>query len=131
MFVGALIYLLFRPDTYISKWGKHILWLDVAGVGKAAEKWPMVSGFLRNFSCDMLWAYALTITIFWCREKEPDKRLKTILECILFEIMLEVLQYVGILSGTFDFGDIFVQAISTVIAAVVACAGMNQNDANR
>lgn len=96
-----------------------------------AEKWPIVNSFLRNFSCDMLWAYALTIAIFWCREKEPDKRLKTISECVLFETMLEILQYVEILSGTFDFWDIFVQAISTIIAAAVTCAGINQNDANR
>lgn len=69
--------------------------------------------FLRNYAGDMLWAYALFITIAWITGDASERKL---LECVIFEVILECLQKSDIIAGTFDVYDILAEALATFMA---------------
>ena len=74
--------------------------------------------FVRNYLCDALWAYALTMTV--CGILGQTKRAigGTAVLCVATETLLEFAQRLPFVRGTFDGWDIFIQIIATAIALV-------------
>lgn len=74
---------------------------------------------IQNHLCDMLWAYALMMTLCFTTFDANKVRPSIIIECFIFEISIELLQYCGFLSGTFDLADIVAELIANLMATAV------------
>ena len=117
--MGVIIYILVRPDTYISRIFRDIV--NISGVGdnvSAVCPRPILQ-FLRYYASDFLWAYALTFAIFYVLRN--DKRGILIADgiCFVFESSIELLQKFQIVSGTFDWLDILCEFCATAIASLI------------
>jgi len=112
--LGALIYLALRPDTYIAYYLRCLfnlptMTLVCGGVYK----------FLRNYSSDILWAYSLMFAVFVVSNRSAKRLILTAALCIVFEISIEMCQYIGIIKGTFDILDVIAEIIATVVAFII------------
>ena len=109
----------FRPDTYVSQALYNVIGVSVDGIitKDALPTWLLL--FIRNFLGDISWAYALTFTIgyIWLT---PGGRMIPVFGIVtIFEIGIEVLQKVGIIPGTFDWWDIFLEICITAFVMLL------------
>ena len=117
--LGTCIYLFTRPDTYISKWI-----LDWWGISSPAVTlrglvpWWLWR-FLCSYAADILWAYALTFSVYLIFCSSPVKILPYMAICCIFEAGMELLQLFDVLSGTFDVWDIILEVCATAIASLI------------
>jgi hypothetical protein len=71
---------------------------------------------------DFLWAYALTFTMqIFVKSEDKAEYMKLSFYCFLFEILIEVVQKLNIISGTFDVYDIVFEGVATLIALLFIC----------
>ncbi len=116
LLVGLILYLSFRKDAFISVfWGKYLPL--PAPLFKSLPEW--LSLFLRNYASDILWAYSLGFAIQLVLGRSKRSRLHTLVVCLCFEVILEVLQRFGVIRGTFDYLDILLEACSICLALLV------------
>ena len=99
LLLGLVIYLLFRPNTYISRFILKFLPLDLS------EILTMINTpFFKFYMGDYLWAFSLSC---WLRFIFND-RSKNALSVAIVAIagaLYEMMQYFGIISGTGDILD--------------------------
>lgn len=112
---GGICYLLFRPDTYLSHMVRSVAALPT--ISPSAD--CAVLTFLRNFLCDMLWAYALTVAVSRIIGQSLARSAAVLAICWTLEIGIEWLQKSQVLSGTFDPMDIFLECITTIAALLL------------
>ena len=113
LFFGLYLYLTLRADAYISLFiCKFIPLPDFPFV--SFPEWAIA--FLRNFASDMLWAYSLGFSVMLIMGYSQRKTLFALCLCVGFEVLMEVLQKIGVFHGTFDFLDILLEAISICLA---------------
>lgn len=115
---GVLVYFLFRPDTYVSQVicsGLGIEW--PVGVIGVFPDWIVV--FLRNYMCDMFWAYALTFAVGALLHDVLGSSFSVLLVCGIFEIVIELSQEIGIMSGTFDMVDVVLEICITAFVTLI------------
>ena len=114
--LGTIIYFVFRPDTYISIYLRQLFyiagWNPFSIIGL---NYPAVI-YLRNFGCDILWAYALVFAVHYFFDKTTRSLYLTAAICLGFDFFIELLQYINIISGTFDMMDVIVEAVATFVA---------------
>ena len=113
--VGGLMYLQFRPDTYLSSLIYRGMGISAPALTETSPAGQAVLAFLRNFLCDMLWAYALTMTVAWILEQP----IVVLVICCAMEMGIEWLQKIQILSGTFDPVDIILECFTTIFALLI------------
>jgi len=111
---GTLIYIFFRPDTYISGCFSKAFGVTGPDMSEAVPDW--VALICRNFLSDMLWAYALTVTVVLIMD---DGGKYSVWICLIFELSMELCQKAGILSGTFDWLDIILEICASALAALI------------
>lgn len=111
---GTAIYVFLRPDTYISELIGTALHVNAA---PADCPRGMFSDFLRFYVSDMLWAFALPPALFAATGFEADDLLHIFFISVAFAGSLEMLQYIGVMSGTGDLVDLILESIA-VSAAV-------------
>lgn len=119
LLAGVFLYIWMRPDTYISIYVYNFLDLSVNDLKFGFSLPHLLSSFLRNFSCDMLWAYSLTFTVFVILGLKYESLKPTLIICSMFEIGIELLQKFGVISGTFDFLDILLEFCIIIFAIIV------------
>ena len=113
--LGFFIYVFFRTDTYISEIVLSIVKVDPNEVMLGISHFPKwIIAFLRNFSCDILWAYSLTVILSLVIGVDNHGLLKTFIICVLFESGIEYLQKINVISGTFDIADILFEVVVSV-----------------
>lgn len=115
LLIGLCVYIIFRPDTYISVlFSKRI---DFTWLQNSLPKIPsLLTQFARNYLCDILWAYALFNAFFLIYKEEQAMGVFGI--CAVFEIVVEVLQLFDIIQGTFDVVDIVFEIVATLTSAL-------------
>ena len=102
--MGTGIYILVRPGTYIARVSISLNpWLGELRIRMGTDLFHM---FLRNYACDMLWAYALTIGLFWYGRLTGQKVWKSALIGGGFAVLMESLQILPVIPGTFDGMDV-------------------------
>lgn len=72
--------------------------------------------FIVNWFCDSLWAYALVFALYIVLSPFKSKLLFSCVISVLLGLILEILQGVNILSGTFDWWDIIIEIVAVIIA---------------
>lgn len=116
--LGMVIYLLTRPDTYISQWIYHLgISVSDPGRGGVLPKWLWM--FLCNFSADMLWAYSLAFAVYLILCDHSKYMPITLVICLTFETGIELLQLLGLINGTFDWWDIALEICATAMASLI------------
>ena len=111
--VGGLIYFFFRPDTHISRFFYKVFSVTAPDSLEIVPCWLAL--ICRNFLPDMLWAYALTATAMLIMD---DGGKYSFWVCLIFKTVMELCQKWGILSGTFDWLDVFLEICASALAAL-------------
>ena len=110
--IGLILYLFIKPDSYVSQLINKIV--SVPSVSLQYNN--VLIYFIRFYLCDMLWAYSLTFTMYLILVNDFGGMILCFLIAGVFSIFIELLQYFGIVSGTFDFFDVIAEMISIVLA---------------
>lgn len=112
--VGSLVYVLFRQNIILFNLiGTEDFWASIR------VELPKNVGFLQYFFLyclsDVLWYSALLIlaSTFYVRENCFSKFLLAIM--ILMPFLFEILQFVGMFPGTFDWYDILFYCLTLII----------------
>lgn len=119
LMAGSLCYLSLRPDTYLSQAVYEVLGFEPDPIALQSFLPHGLQIFFRNHMCDILWAYALTFSIFAVWTDETSHMYPKVLLAVVFEAGIEFMQRIGILSGTFDIWDIFLEIGTTALAALL------------
>jgi len=115
--IGAVIYYLVSPDVIFVKKSDEILFGGIH-VTKEVAYHPFIR-MIRNFLPDMIWAYALTFTVFliFCNEKKG--LLISFIISAVFLILMETVQLLPFVAGTFDVMDIILEILALAVAVMV------------
>ena len=111
---GALLYALTAPDTYV---GEFLSFLNLASVRNVLPHNRMFY-FVRNYLCDMLWAFALQSCIALLFTGIKKQLLLSISVSAAVMLLIEISQAAGWLMGTFDWWDILAEAVAILLAVV-------------
>lgn len=104
---GLAIYIFMKSGTFINTFSGvdfHYIPKTVFGL------------FIVNWFCDFLWAYALVFALYIVLSPFKSKLLFSCVISVLLGLILEILQGVNILSGTFDWWDIIIEIVAVIIA---------------
>lgn len=117
--IGLIVYVCFRPDTYVSQVVYDVLGIspDVVLSATWLPTWLLL--FVRNFLADIIWAYALTFTVCYILWDQSKSMLPIFGIVATFEICIEVSQKLGIMPGTFDWWDIFLEICITAFVMLL------------
>lgn len=119
LILGLLIYTVFRTDTHISKALSGLTGLKSLSL-YMQDKDSILILLVRYYFCDFLWAYAFTFSVqIVIKAKNKKDYLKLSIFCLLFETLIEGMQKLNIISGTFDIYDILAEAAATLIAVLL------------
>jgi uncharacterized MAPEG superfamily protein len=125
--LGVFIYIVFRTDTYISKYLIGVTRLKSLSM-YMSEKDNIFTQFARNHMCDFLWAYAFTFSMqIFIKANDKDEYIKLSFYCLLFEILVEVVQKLNIIKGTFDVYDIIFEGLASFIALFIISLVKGEN----
>ena len=113
LITGAVFYIVLRSDTYIARCFYQMFHLEYA----FEIKDNFCITFVRNYVCDMFWAYALMMTLWLALDKTELYKVSFI--AFLFAAFVECSQIRGVIKGTFDIGDILLEGIAIGIASFV------------
>lgn len=111
LIVGAAIYILSDDSTLIGRFAHSVCPVQIPAV--------YFPPFIRNWGCDFLWAYSLTFSLFWLWPRSSHPYRGPILVAIISGVIIEASQLAVPAWGTFDWGDMIVQAVGTAAAALL------------
>ncbi len=103
LLAGTINYLLFQPGIILFKWVG-------LGSGSFIIKNKSLRLFFTGYFSDIAWCFSLCLTAFALTELKyikPSGKLSLL--CLPF--ITEILQYIGIVRGTFDWYDILTYVI--------------------
>ena len=102
LLTGFIIYLLFRENTYISRFIDNFV--DLSAVRKCCK--PLESDFLKYYFPDYLWALSLTSALHMIFSPKKSESWFCSLTTLLLGCAYELLQFFNLISGTGDFVDV-------------------------
>ena len=112
--VGLIIYTLLNPFSFISICIYRLLNIPAPYV----DDMPAVD-IIRNYVCDMLWAYSLCFAVSMILGKNPLGISVSLIISLLFCSLTEALQIPQVIKGTFDIADIILESFSCVAAHLI------------
>ena len=111
--IGALMYGLFRQDTYVGKIvGK------VIGTGLPITGW--FSGLCAWYLPDYLWVFSMTCALFSIMVPEGKQIILWSSLAFSMGLLWELLQISGAVSGTADLWDVLLYGFAALTAAIIA-----------
>ena len=114
--LGLLVYLVFRPDTYIAGLIGRAIRLSEWNTARVPG-W--LSAFLRNYASDILWAYSLAFALLGAAGPGGKGRKAASVTGVCVVTGTELLQKAGVLQGTFDIADIALEALFICLATFI------------
>lgn len=115
--VGAFLYYLVDPSVIFVKWIDSILSYSYHYDFSTYNQFCTI---LRNYLFDALWSYSLLFSIYLLIDRK-NRLFWSISVSFVVGILLESLQLLDKVPGTFDLNDIFTQFISVVFASIIIC----------
>ena len=106
---GLGIYVFMKSGTYINSF----LNLDFSYVPKT-----ILGFFVVNWFCDFLWSYSLVFTLYLVLYPFKNRLVFSCLISAFSGFILEILQGISILSGTFDWWDIVIELVAVFLASL-------------
>lgn len=113
--LGLLLYLFLRQNTYLHTLLETVWHFEVPNILYRSSYLQ----FAANRLGDFLWAYALCFALYRLLSPFQHRLLFAVLAANALGALLEYLQKVQILSGTFDPLDILAESIAAVFAAII------------
>lgn len=109
---------MFRPNTMIAR----LLIRVIPPLGNIS--YELGTGWLalllKNYVCDMLWAYALTISLIWYGQMFHQPIWKSCIISVVFAVCMELAQVLPFVVGTFDMIDIVAEMVMVGLATWVS-----------
>ncbi len=125
LLIGTAVYPILNPCTYIGELMGHLPF--VSGSGRFLEAAVGRAGvFIRNYAADMAWAYAFAFSICLITGSEKKVQRRCLVICVMIEFLLELAQYVHIISGYFDWMDLVLEMVMNVCAYIIWSYKMRQ-----
>ena len=112
--VGCILYVVTRPDSYISRIASEILNIRIGNGLLAPTNVPIWTKVIRNHAADFLWAYAFAFAIMLVGRKTGINEPKLIILCCIVSVLIEISQVFSPFF-TFDFVDILVEVIGIIV----------------
>lgn len=114
---GAVIYYLFCPNVIFVR-ALDCIFAKMAEIRNICSVNINAVSFFRNYFLDMLWSYALVFAVFIFLKESRNSLRKTFVITAVFAALLELMQAIPAVSGTFDWLDILAEILSEVIAII-------------
>ena len=115
LFLGLSVYILFRPDAIISECTYSFLNIQPTAITVSSELLRII---ICYYMSDFLWAYSLTFIVVLILGYSKKNLISNYLLCLVFVIVVELLQQTGLFQGIFDISDIIVEALAVFSAFV-------------
>ncbi len=110
---GAMVYLMFSPS---------VLFLTVAGLDILKGSMQEGHAFVRLMRCylpDMLWGYSLVFALFLAMGRNRTSVVSTLFLAMVFSILIEGIQLLPEIPGTFDLYDIGAEFFAEGLAFLI------------
>ena len=108
--IGLCVYLLFYNSTYIN---------SILGIEFNFKINSILGIFIKSWLCDILWAYALTHSLYFVLGGFKHKIFISAIMSICFATVFELLQLFEKVRGTFDILDIIFQIAAVLLAVIL------------
>lgn len=108
--IGGIIYIFLRRNTYI-----HFIF-NIPREFYCNISFPF-DNFIRYHLPDFLWCYSMSMALYSILLPKKSN-ISICVISMLFGIGLEVLQYLSIISGTFDFIDCIIYVLAAIISNI-------------
>ena len=115
LFIGLTIYLFCYRNTYINSAFENFLGISFPYLYFDNFFYQ----FITCWTCDILWAYALTFSLFFYFKDFKNSLLFSGLLSISLSIIIECLQVCGYINGTFDIWDIVLEFSAIFLAVII------------
>ena len=125
--LGLIIYLLFRPNAYVSR--MILSELPMKGVFDCSDLCD--SSFLKFYFADFLWAFSLTCWLHAIFLPDISGSWICALIVLASGSLYELLQFLGIVNGTGDFIDVFMYATGGGLVSVNILIGRRSKKMKR
>lgn len=97
--------------------GILIYYLSIKGI---IEKTDLITSIIRNYVPDILWILSFySYSTFFSKSLTKNYIIFTAFYVISLGLIFEYLQFTGVVHGTFDFFDVVVYIISTIVACLI------------
>ncbi len=122
LLLGLLVYLLFNQTTYIYSFLPDWLRFQQITLDNG-----ILNVLIKNYCADLLWAISFTFVVQSILMLELPK-VYLLLFTSLLGAVVEVMQLLSILNGTFDFYDILVYFLGALISILIIKTGGRRNE---
>lgn len=127
LLVGGIVYYWLFPEVWFVRFINSRL--DLKATDGLSVTDSMFLQFIRNYAFDLLWAFAFANLVCIILSGSLHVKKASLIVPILAGSVLEILQLMGLSSGTFDIWDIFAEGLGTVIAVYTnSCSRREKNE---
>lgn len=115
MLIGSSVYLLFDRNIIIFdkigfSSGQYVFFSSVFNCKPA---------FLRNYLCDFCWSFSLECAVYLFLVKNKKNLIISVIVSSSVSVIIEFLQVLKVISGTFDIFDIILEIIAVIAAGFI------------
>lgn len=110
--IGLVVYVFVNHNTYLSE---YILPL---GNCPYISINPTIYTLIISFWADFMWAFALPFAIQGCLDLKK-KEIPSLIICAILGFVVEIMQKLNFLKGTFDYYDLLVYFIATLLSIFI------------
>ena len=114
---GAVIYYVTSPDVIFVRQLDTILGMRVHMYDISYHS--TIVRFIRYYALDMLWGYALVFALYFILDNNTASLFKIFVIAYVFSVIIEILQLISFVKGTFDVFDLVVELIAEIAAVFI------------
>lgn len=114
---GLIFYIFNSPGTYISQAFYALIGKEYALFRLNVES--SEAAFMQSFFCDICWSWALESSILLILPRKKKSFIASVLISVSVSTVLELLQLLQVVRGTFDIYDIAVETAAIIISGSV------------
>ena len=111
LLIGTYIYIRYSPNVIFVGYLNNFIELKVKELNS-------VTLFLRNYICDFCWSYSLAFSISFIYYKNLSLVYSILIPTTIGSV-IELLQLIGLMNGTYDLFDIFVELLATLLCFMI------------
>lgn len=115
--IGIAIYYFISPEVDFIKYLNSIV--SINQYAAVFNRDNILFKFIRCYFLDMLWAYSLTFMLWTILGNKTAKLTAIVILATVFVMIMESLQLIPFIHGTFDVLDILVEILAELIAVYI------------
>ena len=111
LLIGTYIYIRYSPNVIFVGYLNNFVELKAKELNSATL-------FLRNYFCDFCWSYSLAFFISFIYYENLSLVYSILIPTTIGSV-IELLQLIGFINGTYDLFDIFVELLATLLCFMI------------